>query len=119
MKARATITLAVAAVSSSLVWVLSPLLTGHAEPWDADGPYFISALAIAGAASGGLSPKPLWAHYVGAISGQAAFELSFLSVGPLFLVGVPFLFGYSIVFLAAAAVAAFVRIRCMSGPNAT
>jgi len=118
MKARATITFAVAAVLSSLAWVLSPPLTGHAKRWDADGPYFISALAIVGAISGGLAPRPLWAHYVGAKSGQGMHKLFLLSGGPLFLVGVPFLYGDSIVFLAAAAVATVVRMRCMSRPNA-
>ena len=118
MKPGATFTLLVAALLSALVWALSPILTGHAEPWDANGPYYISALAIVGAVCGGLLPKPLWAHYIGAVLGQVTFELSFLSVGPLFLLGVLFLLGYSIVFLAAAAVAAYVRVRYMSGPNA-
>jgi hypothetical protein len=104
--------------SGASVWALSPLLTGHAEPWDADGPYYLSALAIAGAISGSLAPKSLWAQYVAAVVGQAAFEIVFLGVGPLFILGLLFLAGSSLVFLAAAALGAFVRVRCTEDADA-
>ena len=95
----------VAALSSALVWAISPVLTGRPEPWDASGPYYVSALGVAGAISGALLPRSLVAHYLGAAFGQAIYELCFLPVGPLFLLGLLFLLGYSLVFLAAAAVA--------------
>jgi hypothetical protein len=117
MKPRVTLTILVAAVLSALVWALSPAFTAHAEPWDASGWYYLSALAIVGAISGTLLPKTLWAHYLGAVLGQVMYELLFLRVGPLFLLGVVFLLGYSIVFLAAAAVAAIFRLPYTSGPN--
>ena len=100
------------------MWALSPMLTGHAEPWDSGGPYYLSTLAIVGAISGGLFPKPLWAHYVGSVIGQAAYEVFFLDMGPLFILGLAFLAGYSCVFLAAAAVGAFIRLRYKGGASA-
>jgi len=118
MNWRASATFFVAAVLSALIWALSPALSQHAEQWDANGPYYVFALVVAGAISGGSSPKPLWAHYLGAVSGQATFEAVFLSVGPLFMLGLLFLLGYSVVFLVAAAAAGFVRTRYSSGPDA-
>ena len=118
MKPRAILAFLAAAVLGASVWALSPLLAGHGEPWDASGPYYVSMLAIAGAISGGLFPRPLSAHYLGAVTGQAVYELLFLDIGPLFLLGLLFLLGYSVVFLAAAAAAAFVRLRHASDPNA-
>ena len=117
MRQRAAFAFVLAAALSASVWALSPLLTGHAEPWDADGSYYLSALAIAGAVSGSLFPKPLWAHYVGAVFGQAAFEVAFLDMGPLFILGLLFLASSSIVFFAAAALGAFVRVRCTDDAN--
>ena len=75
-------TLLISMTTSALVWGLAPLLTGHREPWDADGYYYPVALLISGASAGVISPRPLWAHYVGAIMGQLAYELIFLPVGP-------------------------------------
>src|SRR4030095_1839044 len=118
MNRRASATFFVAAILSALIWALSPVRSQQAEPWDASGPYYVFALVVAGAISGGLSPKPRWAHYLGAVFGQATFEAVFLSVGPLFVLGLLFLLGYSVVFLVAAAVAGFVRTRYSSGPNA-
>ena len=97
--------------TSALVWALSPLLTGFREPWDAPMPYYIAALVVAGAISGALLPKPIWAHYLGAVTGQILFELLFLRVGPLLLLGVVFLLAYSLVFVLAAAATGFVRRR--------
>jgi len=117
MRPRDAFTLAIAAALRAAVWALSPTLTGHAEPWDADGPYYLSALAIVGAITGSLFPKPLWAHYLGAVFGQAAYEAVFLDIGPLFILGLVFLLGSSLVFLATAAVGAFVRLRYTGRAN--
>lgn len=111
MSRQSTTTLVFAAVATAIVWALSPLLTGRLEPWDAEGPFYAAALATAGLVSGALRPRPLWAHYAGAVAGQVAYEILFLPVGPLILVGALFLMGYSLIFLATAAVAAFVRRR--------
>jgi hypothetical protein len=100
----------VALVASALVWGLSPLITGHLEPWDADGLYYVGVLAVTGIVAGSLFPRPLWAHYLGSVVGQLTYELIFLKLGPLFLIGIVFLLGYSVVFLVAAAIAARLRV---------
>ena len=84
-------------------------MTGRNEPWDADSPYYYVALAVAGAVSGAVVPKHLWAHYVGAVLGQAAYELAFLKLGPLFILGLVFLAGYSVIFVVSAAFVALLR----------
>jgi hypothetical protein len=93
------------------VWALSVPFTGTAEPWDAEGIYYFLALAIAGGLSGAIIPKHLLAHYIGAVIGQAAYELAFLKIGALFVLGLAFLMGYSIIFLGAAAIVASFRAR--------
>ncbi len=95
----------VSAVSASAVWALSIPVTGHTEPWDAGPLYYPVALAVGGAVAGILVPRHPLAHYIGAIFGQAVYEWVVLEPGPLFLLGLAFLAGYSIVFLAAAAIA--------------
>jgi 1,4-dihydroxy-2-naphthoate octaprenyltransferase len=71
-------------------------------------------LFVAGLAAGGLIPKPLWAHYLGAVAGQLAYETVFLTIGPLLVLGVAFLLGHSLIFVLAAALAAYVRRRYKS-----
>jgi hypothetical protein len=109
VKSRAVSALVVAAGLSATIWALSIPVTGKSEPWDADSPYYFVALAIAGAVSGAVVPKPLWAHYLGAVLGQAAYGFAFLKLGPLFVVGLVFLAVYSLVFVAAAAIVASLR----------
>jgi hypothetical protein len=46
---------------------------------------------------------------VGAVLGQAAYELAFVKLGPLFILGLAFLAGYSIIFVVAAAIVALLR----------
>jgi len=111
MRARARHTLLIAAAASALVWAFSPWLSGHSEPWDAEGPYYVGALVVAGTVAGLLAPKPLWAHYLGTLIGQLGYEVVFLRIGPLFVLGAAFLLAYSIVFLVAAAAAAHLRGR--------
>jgi hypothetical protein len=113
MKNRATLAFVSALVTSALVWAISPWLTGQREPWDAEFPYYLLALLVAGVIAGGLAPKPLWAHYLGAFIGQLGYELIFLKIGPLFVLGAVFLLGYCLVFLAAAAIAGYLRLRFM------
>jgi hypothetical protein len=115
MKSRPWITLLVSTIASASIWALSPLLTGHREPWDADGYFYLVALLVAGAVAGVISPKPQWAHYVGAIIGQLGYELVVLRVGPLFLLGIAFLLAYCLVYLAAAWLAGSIRTYFAQG----
>jgi hypothetical protein len=116
MKNQAVLAFVVAAVTSALIWASSPWLTGRREPWDAEFPFYVVALLVAGAVAGGLKPKPLWAHYAGSFIGQLSYEAIFLKMGPLFVVGVGFLLGYSLVFLAAASLTSFIRLRFNNAP---
>jgi hypothetical protein len=116
MKNQAGFAFVVAAVTSALVWFSSPWLTGWREPWDAEFPFYVVALLVAGAVAGGLTPKPLWAHYLGSFIGQLSYEAIFLKIGPVFVLGVGFLLGYSLVFLAAASLTGFIRLRFKNAP---
>lgn len=98
------------ATASALIWVLSPLLTGHTEPWDADGQFYFSALVLAGLCAGALIPRSLHMHYLGAVAGQLGYELWLGNVGALFLLGAVFLLIYSTIFVAAAMLASGLRI---------
>jgi len=109
---RAVPTLTVSAITGASIWLLTPVLTSHREPWDADGSFYIIALLIAGAVAGVVTPKPLWAHYAGAFVGQLGYELLFLRAGPLVAIGAVFLLGYCWVYAVAAALGGFVR-GCM------
>jgi hypothetical protein len=66
---------------------------------------------IAGAVAGALTPKPIWALYLGAIAGQLSYQVLFLKVGPLLPLGVLFLVGYCLVFLATAVLGGYIRTR--------
>lgn len=116
MKNQGGLAFVVAAVTSALIWASSPWLTGRREPWDAEFPFYVVALLVAGAVAGGLAPKPLWAHYLGSFIGQLSYETIFLKIGPLFVLGVVFLLGYSLVFLAAASLTSFMRRRFNNAP---
>lgn len=116
MTPRWWITLLIATSAAASVWALSPWLAGHREPWDATSYYYPIGLFVAGAIAGFITPRPLWAHYLGAVVGQLAFEVLFLRVGPLFLLGAVFVLGYSVVFLLGAAIAAGIRQRWPAKP---
>jgi len=116
MKHRAGMTVLVSAIASASIWALSPFLIGLREPWDTDGNFYVAALFVAGLVAGTVSPKPLWAHYVGVLIGQIGYELTILHVGPLFLLGVVFLLAYGLVYLVAAALAGYVRSKIVGTP---
>ena len=112
MKSRsARLAFATAALTCALVWAASPWFTGRREPWDADSPFYFAGLMIAGAVAGALTPKPIWALYLGAIAGQLSYQVLFLKVGPLLPLGVLFLVGYCLVFLATAVLGGYIRTR--------
>lgn len=118
MNRRAAFAFAIAFATGAGIWALSPVLTGHSEPWDAEGFMYFGSLIVAGVVAGALAPRPLWAHYLGAVFGQLTYELVFLKLGPLVLIGALFLLGYSLLFLAGAAVAAHVRLHYEAGSSA-
>ena len=100
----------IAALAGAAIWTLSPLLTGRAEPWDA-GLYYSGALLAAGLLSGVTVPKPLWAHYLGGLVGQALYLLLFLPPSPLMAVGLVFLLVWSLLLLVGACAGARIRTR--------
>jgi hypothetical protein len=53
----------------------------------------------------------VWALSVPLTAGQVAYELVFLKFGPLFVLGLAFLAGYSTTFLAGVAIVAALRSR--------
>ena len=116
MKHRAGMTVLVSAIASASIWALSPFLIGLREPWDTASNFYVAALFVAGLVAGTISPKPLWAHYVGVLIGQIGYELTILHVGPLFLLGVVFLLAYGLVYLVAAALAGYVRSKIVGIP---
>jgi len=108
MKPRLVLTLIVSAIAGAAVWAFSPHFVGTAEPWDA-GLYYYAALFIAGCASGLISPRPFWAHYVGGILGQTVYAVAFLPLGPLAGFGLLFMLVYSLPFVVGAALGLCVR----------
>jgi hypothetical protein len=110
-KYSAILAILVAAGAGAVVWGMSPVLTGSTEPWDAEFPFYVVALVVAGLGAGMVAPKPLWAHYVGSVVGQMGYEVLFLDIGPLFVLGVVFLLGYGFFFLIGASVGAQVRVQ--------
>lgn len=111
MKKKTWLTIAIATAAGASIWVLSLLLTNHPEAWDAGGGYYPVGLVVAGLLAGVLAPKPLWAHYVGAVLGQLAYMLIFLPTGPLIVVGIIILLIASTLFLLTAAIGGFLRTR--------
>ncbi|WP_245962076.1 hypothetical protein [Stutzerimonas urumqiensis] len=89
----------IATVATFAVWALSPWLTGHVEPWDADGWYYAVALVLSGVLSGLLAPKPLWALYLGGMAGQVLYLLLLRPIDPLLGVGLLFVSLWSLVFV--------------------
>jgi hypothetical protein len=91
------------------IWALSPSVTGHAEPWDADSSYYLAALFITGLIVGWICPRKIWPALPGVAIGQFAYMLLFLPKGPLIAVGLITLFVYGSVALGAAFVGSRLR----------
>jgi hypothetical protein len=106
-----------AAVLGALIWFLSPLLAGHAEPWDAQSNYYGCALIVAGFVPACFSAQRFWLVAVGAWLGQVVAFL-FRVIHPaepvvgadLWPVGLIFLCFYSLLSLAGAALGAGAHI---------
>ncbi len=104
------IAIAAAAIATAALWAASISVTGQSEPWDAEGGFYFGGLLLAGLVSGAAVPKPLWAHYVGAIMGQLAYMLFFRPLGPLLGIGVLFLAMYSLILLLGALAGSRLRL---------
>jgi hypothetical protein len=111
MKAQTGITLLLSAIGGMVVWALSPWLAAVREPWDAAGLYYPVALLVVGVIVGLLTPRPLWAHYLGGLLGQLGYLLLTIGADPLLLMGLIFMLGYTLLLLLGAALAAWVRKR--------
>ena len=99
-------------VLGALVWILSPALTGHREPWDADSLFYRCGLFLAGFIPACFSARRFWLWALGAWVGQLfAFVVLILRFGsgPLWLVGVFALFAYALWSLAGAGLGAGVH----------
>ncbi len=101
-KKQIVINLILSAVAGAAIWALSPMLTGHAEPWDANGLYYPAMLFVAGIVLGAIGPRAIWAHAVGIVLGQFLYMLIFLPLSPLMLLGIVFLLVYSLLTLGGA-----------------
>lgn len=111
MKRSVLRSLLLAALAGAAIWGLSPMVTGHVEPWDAGGLYYTLALALGGGLCGSVTPKPLWPIYVGCVAGQILYLLGWLPTGPLLPVGLVFVLLWSLVFLVGAYVGSRARTR--------
>ncbi|MDA0814613.1 MAG: hypothetical protein O3C21_19735, partial [Verrucomicrobia bacterium] len=54
----------------ALIWFLSPLVTGHREPWDANPPFYPFALVASGFIPACFSARWFWLWAAGAWLGQ-------------------------------------------------
>ncbi len=95
------------------IWLMSPLITGRREPWDAEGGYYAGALFVAGGLGGVLAPRYWLSVVLGVFGGQAVVLLAPViadpSDGGLWPVGVLFLGIYSVLALFGAALGAGIR----------
>lgn len=114
MSIQTGITWLLAAIGGAVVWALAPWLVGVSEPWDAASLYYPVALLVAGVIAGLLTPRPLWAHYLGGLLGQLGYMLLAIRFDPLLLVGLLFLLSYTLLLLLGAALAAWVRKGMMN-----
>jgi hypothetical protein len=111
---------AIAFVCGAGIWLLSPLVTGRAEPWDAVGWYYPGALFLAGFAVAIPFPHP-GVVAVGIVAGQVLVLLGRVAAdssgGGLWPLGIVFLVGYGVVPLLGAALgAAGGRLRARKPP---
>jgi hypothetical protein len=67
---RAGVTLLIGVVFGWLIWMFSPWLGGHVEPWDGEPLYFISSLFLAGFAFGIVVAARSWIGVFGVYIGQ-------------------------------------------------
>lgn len=111
-----------AMVLGALIWVASPIFTGHKEPWDENGPYYLIALVSAGVVVGWLEPRCSWLWPVAIYLGQFATIIVLMWATPpsgadfFFPAGAVVLAAYSMLSLLGSVVGA--TIRRFIGPPA-
>lgn len=97
------------------IWLLSPLVTGRAEPWDAGGGYYPGALFIAGLLGGLAVPARPGLIALGVFAGQVLVLLGRVVADPagggLWPLGILFGGLYSMLALVGALVGAAVGAR--------
>ena len=93
--------------------MLSAPLTGHREPWDAGSLYYPCVLVVVGFIPAWFHASRFWLWALGALLGQALVfvTLSVRTPGPLWPVGLLFLFAYSLLSLLGAALGAWFHRR--------
>jgi len=100
----------IAIVCGASIWLLSPLVTGRVEPWDAAGWYYPGALFLAGCAVALLVPAHPGVVTIGIVAGQIFVLLGRVAAdssgGGLWPLGIVFLIGYGVVPLLGAALGA-------------
>lgn len=68
---RSTVALLFSIASGVAIWVGSPVLTGHLEPWDAENPLpYLGGLVLAGALASTIEPRGFWKWPIGIYVGQ-------------------------------------------------
>jgi hypothetical protein len=95
------------------IWLISPLITGRREPWDAEGAYYAGALLVAGSLGGVLAPRHWLSVVLGIFGGQIVVLLAGVVAEPanggLWPLGVLFLGIYSVLALFGAVLGAGMR----------
>ena len=97
------------------IWLLSPMVTGRREPWDAEGPYYVGTLFGAGIFGGLAIPTHWGSSTLGVFAGQASVLLAGVLAEPasggLWPLGLVFLGFYSVLALFGTGVGATLRRR--------
>jgi hypothetical protein len=95
------------------IWLLSPFVTGHREPWDAEGRYYSGALLPAGILGGFVAPQHWASVAIGIFTGQAVVLVGGVVAEPasggLWPLGLLFLVFYSVLGLVGAGVGMALR----------
>ena len=105
----------IGAIGGAGVWLLSPLVTGHAEPWDAASGYYPGALFLAGLLGSLAVPTHPVVVVAGIFAGQVLVLMGRVIADPasggLWPLGILFLGLYSVVALVGAVVGSVVGRR--------
>jgi hypothetical protein len=95
------------------IWVLSLMLTGRSEPWEATGLYYPAALLVAGLVGGALVPGHWGEVAAGIFTGQALVLVGRMmgdpGTGGVWTAGIMFLALYSLLALAGALLGSALR----------
>lgn len=110
----------IGAIGGAGVWLLSPLVTGRAEPWDAASGYYPAALFLAGLLGSLAVPTHPVVVVVGIFAGQVLVLMGRVVADPasggLWPLGILFLGLYSVVALVGAVVGSVVGRRRAHAP---